>query len=236
MDILIKTYRDRVAIMLPNEAEWKRMPLYEKRGVEERLQLLIKDMKNIGSIYNVDLLSLLPKHLMAEYDYPFCDIADFEQQSIDAVKQFFAIDAERRKPYSSASTKRRRKYIEELYATFSAYTGYNPPLKFEKRAPNSLGVYNPDSNTIILNSLLLDEENPRKIMRTLLHEARHAFQHFAVEHPWRDKPDESNIYSWEFSIENYISSDVDFNMYQSQSIEADADDFAQRVVFSGQII
>ena len=236
MDILLKTYRDSVAIKLPDEEEWKRMPLYEKRSVEERLQMLIKDMKNIGRIYNVNLLQLLPRHLMAEYDYPFCDIANFARQSIAAVEQFFATDAEREKPYSTASTRRRRKYIEELYAAFSATTGYNPPLVFEKRAPNSLGAYNNERNRIILNKLLLEEENPRKIIRTLLHEARHAFQRFAVEHPWRAKPDESNIYSWEFSIENYISSDVDFNMYQSQSIEADADDFAQRVVFSSQII
>ena len=103
-------------------------------------------------------------------------------------------------------------------------------MVFEKRAANSLGAYNNERNKIILNKLLLEEENPRKIIRTLLHEARHAFQRFAVEHPWRAKPDESNIYSWEFSIENYISSGVNFNMYQSQSIEADADDFAQRVV------
>ena len=109
-------------------------------------------------------------------------------------------------------------------------------MVFEKRAANSLGAYNNERNKIILNKLLLEEENPRKIIRTLLHEARHAFQRFAVEHPWRAKPDESNIYSWEFSIENYISSGVNFNMYQSQSIEADADDFALRVVFSGQII
>ena len=79
-------------------------------------------------------------------------------------------------------------------------------------------------------ALLLEGENPRKIIRTLLHEARHAFQHFAVEHPWRAKPDEGNFYSWELSIENYIKSDVDFNMYRSQAIETDADSFAERVV------
>ena len=230
MDILLKAYRDSVAIKLPDEEEWKRMHLYEKRSVEERLQMLIKDMKNIGRIYNVNLLQLLPKHLMAEYDYPFCDIADFEQQSIAAVEQFFATDAERAKPYSTASTRRRRKYIEELYAGFSASTGYNPPLVFERREANSLGVYSPQKNRITLNKQLLKEEEPQRTIRTLLHEARHAFQHFAVEHPWRAKPDESNIYSWEFSIENYISSDVDFNMYQSQPIEADADDFAERIV------
>ena len=95
MDILLKTYRDSVAIKLPDEEEWKRMPLFQKRSVEERLQMLIKDMKNIGSIYNVNLLQLLPKHLMTEYDYPFCYIADFEQKSIAAVEQFFATDAER---------------------------------------------------------------------------------------------------------------------------------------------
>ena len=124
--------------------------------------MLIKDMKNIGSIYNVNLLQLLPRHLMAEYDYPFCDIADFERQSIAAVEQFFATDAERAKPYSTASTRRRRKYIEELYKAFSATTGYNPPLVFEKKAANSLGAYNNERNKIILNKLLLEEENPRK--------------------------------------------------------------------------
>ena len=74
MDILLKTYRDSVAIKLPDEEEWKRMHLYEKRSVEERLQMLIKDMKNIGSIYNVNLLQLLPRHLMAEYDSKFVNI------------------------------------------------------------------------------------------------------------------------------------------------------------------
>ena len=231
MDILLKTYRDNVSVMLPDEEEWRRMPLFEKRSVEEVLQMLIKDMKNVGSIYNVNLLQLLPKHLMAEYDYPFCDIAEFEQQSIATVKRFFANDTKSRTPYSTAGKRKRRRRIEELYATFSASTGYNPELVFEKRDANSLGAYNPKRNKIILNTLLLEEKNPQKVIRTLLHEARHAFQHFAVEHPWRAKPDESNIYSWEYSIENYISSDVDFNMYQSQSIEADADDFAQRVVF-----
>ena len=63
MDILLKTYRDSVAIKLPDEEEWKRMPLFQKRSVEERLQVLIKDMKNIGRIYNVNLLQLLPRHL-----------------------------------------------------------------------------------------------------------------------------------------------------------------------------
>lgn len=230
MDILLKTYRDSVAIMLPDEAEWKRMPLAGKRSVEEVLQNLIKDMKDVGGIYNCDLLQLVPKHLMDEYNYPFCDIACFEQQSLAAVEQFFATDAERAKPYSTASTRRRRKYIEELYAAFSASTGYNPSLVFEKRAETSLGAYNNERNKITLNKLLLEEENPRKIIRTLLHEARHAFQHFAVEHPWRAKPDESNVYSWEFNIENYIKSEVDFDMYRSQDIEADADAFAERIV------
>ena len=79
-------------------------------------------------------------------------------------------------------------------------------------------------------TMLLEEDDPRRTIRTLLHEARHAFQHFAVEHPWRAKPDESNVYSWEFNIENYIKSEVDFDMYRSQDIEADADAFAERIV------
>ena len=96
MDILLKTYRDSVAAMLPDEVEWKRMPLAGKRSVEEVLQNLIKDMKDVGGIYNCDLLQLLPKHLMDEYNYPLCDIACFEQQSLAAVKEFFAVDAKRK--------------------------------------------------------------------------------------------------------------------------------------------
>ena len=230
MDILLKTYRDSVAAMLPDEAEWKRMPLAGKRSVEEVLQNLIKDMKDVGGIYNCDLLQLLPKHLMDEYNYPFCDIACFEQQSLTAVKHFFAVDAKRKMPYSEATTSRRKEYIEELYVSFSASTGYNPPLVFKKRAASSLGAYSSGANSITLNELLLEEDDPRKTIRTLLHEARHAFQHFAVEHPWRAKPDEDNVYSWEFNIENYIRSDVDFDMYRSQDIEADADAFAERIV------
>ena len=230
MDILLKTYRDSVAIMLPDEDEWKRMPLAGKRSVEEVLQNLIKDMKDVGGIYSCDLLKLLPKHLMDEYNYPFCDIACFEQQSLAAVKQFFSVDAKRKMPYSGATTSRRKEYIKELYASFSATTGYNPPLVFEKRAASSLGAYSPGANSITLNELLLKEDDPRRTIRTLLHEARHAFQHFAVEHPWRANPDEGNVYSWEFNIENYIRFDVDLNMYRSQDIEADADAFAERIV------
>ena len=45
MDILLKTYRDNVSVMLPDEEEWRRMPLFEKRSVEEVLQMLIKDIE-----------------------------------------------------------------------------------------------------------------------------------------------------------------------------------------------
>lgn len=141
MDILYSTYRDFVATMLPDEAEWKRMPLAGKRSVEEILQNLIKDMKDVGDIYNCDLLQLLPKHLMDEYNYPFCDIACFD------------VDAKRKMPYSVATTSRRKEYIKELYASFSATTGYNPPLVFEKRTASSLGAYSPGANSITLNEL-----------------------------------------------------------------------------------
>ena len=109
-------------------------------------------------------------------------------------------------------------------------TGNNPPLLFETLDENHRGSYRYEDNQLVVNTLLLVSSDPHTVMRTILHEARHAFQYYAVSHPWRVVLDKGLLYEWESNISYYFRADEGFNVYKYQPIEADADRFARRGV------
>ena len=87
------------------------------------------------------------------------------------------------------------------------------------------GFYDEQSNTIKLNGVYLDDA--KEILDTLLHELRHAYQHYRAEvgESWEDK-------LFQFNFDNYIEPKlgpfgwVNFTEYQNQYIEVDARAFA----------
>lgn len=96
-----------------------------------------------------------------------------------------------------------------------------------------MGAYNPENNTITLNRDLLEKESPEKLMSTILHEARHAYQHYAIEHlDWVNVSAET-IAEWKENFDYYIRPEYDFNAYVNQPVEVDADCFADMAMYAG---
>ena len=225
-----QTYADHFAIYLPDRAAWERMALDEKLRIEHRLRHCQEIVGEGKRLYGVDLSPLLPQHLMDEYDLPLCDVANLDRVSLEAVDAFFHRDAERLIPYACATIFRRKRYLRAFYTAFSVLTGNNPPLLFETLDENHRGSYRYEDNQLVVNTLLLVSSDPHTVMRTILHEARHAFQYYAVSHPWRVVLDKGLLYEWESNISYYFRADEGFNVYKYQPIEADADRFARRGV------
>ena len=223
-----QTYADHFAIYLPDRAAWERMVLDEKLRIEHRLRHCQEIVGEGKRLYGVDLSPLLPQHLMDENDLPLCDVADLDRVSLEAVDAFFHRDVERLIPYARATIFRRKRYLRAFYTAFSVLTGNNPPLLFETLDENHRGSYRYEDNQLVVNTLLLVSSDPHTVMRTILHEARHAFQYYAVSHPWRVVLDKGLLYEWESNISYYFRAGEGFNVYKYQPIEADADRFARR--------
>lgn len=99
--------------------------------------------------------------------------------------------------------------------------------------PMDAGVFGYfDGNGIVLNANHLEGNMPvEELVDTVVHEGRHAFQQYAVEHPGT-VPDANVVDAW---IANrapggYLSAEeYGQEIYQSQPVEADAWSYAGRV-------
>ncbi|HUW64046.1 MAG TPA: hypothetical protein VMW83_05030 [Spirochaetia bacterium] len=80
--------------------------------------------------------------------------------------------------------------------------------------------------SIYLNALLIEQDQPKPAIETVLHEGRHAYQHYATNHPGFHK-NEAEVVIWRNNLKNYITPEVHLMKYFSQPVEVDARDFAQ---------
>ena len=225
--------REYLAEVIPDVETWKEMSVVEKLDLQETLELRMDEMRELTGVYDMDFSSVFPGYLLEECNKSFCDMIEFEDRGTMAVKEFFERDSTRDIPYSDACIEQRRAYIEDFYSNYSEFSGYDPPLLFEEMPPNSMGAYSPETNTITLNSRLLENENPKVVIETILHESRHAFQQYAIDHPWNVTVDADTIALWKDNMDYYIKPEWDFEAYQNQPIEVDADTFAERIINVG---
>lgn len=96
-----------------------------------------------------------------------------------------------------------------------------------------LGQYTESSRTVTVNNKAISENEPKKLLKIICHEAYHAYQYRLVDaletadeetrklKPFRD----ALRYAWEF--QDYIGADGDDEQYASQSCEEDARDYAE---------
>ena len=99
--------------------------------------------------------------------------------------------------------------------------------------PALRGQYNPIENDIQLDPILLSNERPPyQAVETYFHEARHAYQHYAIEHPeTHDNPQQ--VADWTKNDAAYIDREdielgmANFSDYRWQPLEADAREVAR---------
>lgn len=114
------------------------------------------------------------------------------------------------------------------------------PVHFEPLEPNLYGGYRPGVGDIQLNNFLLanDYGNYQELIDTLIHEGRHAYQDYNINvqetHPrhsevdsWRDTWG-NGTGKWEYW--NDCRTELGVRLYEQQSIEIDARNFAGDVI------
>jgi hypothetical protein len=105
------------------------------------------------------------------------------------------------------------------------------PVVMAEMSANTFGQFN--GRELQINSATLSNaELPvSEFVDTIVHEGRHGYQYYAVEHPGFDGNSEK-VQAWaeNFKPENYLDPEkYGQELYQNQPVEADAWDYAARV-------
>lgn len=233
---LSDSVRDYFNEIIPKAEDWNAMSESEKRDTWQIIESRMYEISDLANVCEADVAKLLPYYINKELEHcelPFCDEEEYFTRSEWAVKEFYKNETYRDIPYSDANVKLRAAYMEDFYDSFSEFSGNKPSMSFREMQVGNMGAYNPETNTITLNSRLLETENPNELMNTILHESRHAYQYYAIEYPDKVTVSEETIAEWKDNFEYYIRPEWDFEAYVSQPVEADANDFANKVMSGG---
>lgn len=233
---LSESAKDYFNEVVPTAEEWSQMCESEKNDSWQLIESRMQEICDMIGVREGDVAKHIPDYIYNEVEHcelPFCSDTEFFEKGKFAVRDFWEKDELRDIPYADVDIKLRATYIKEFYDSFSELTGSRPYLSFCKMGPRSMGAYNPENNTITLNRDLLEKESPEKLMSTILHEARHAYQHYAIEHPDWVNVSAETIAEWKENFDYYIRPEYDFNAYVNQPVEVDADCFADMAMYAG---
>lgn len=98
----------------------------------------------------------------------------------------------------------------------------------------TLGFFDRETNGITINLDILasdEKEVIHAMVATVFHECRHALQYRAVTDDTFNYGSEEQLHLWalNFMEGNYIPAEVDFVLYQQQTVEADARQIAEKI-------
>ena len=135
--------------------------------------------------------------------------------------------------YADGGLKCRCEIASNFYDGVKQNMGIDAELCFETKPAHQLGGYNPLTNKIELNSNYLEKADCEDLLNTILHESRHAFQNKCIDSPDSVTVKDNIIDVWKDNFDNYIRPDEDFEAYENQEIEKDANYFADSVMKKG---
>ena len=180
-----------------------------------------------------DIGSLLERNLLMDGVKPFVEVEVMEKECTDIVTDFFneRLDSQ----YAEGSLEERLNIVNDFYDEVKHSMGISAELEFVDMPPYKLGAYSNRSDTISLNSKYLENADCTSLLDTILHESRHAFQHRAIDNPKSVSVDDKTRESWNVNITNYILPIWDFEAYEKQPIEEDANTFAENIMTNGLV-
>ena len=204
-----------------------------------------KDLCEQSSEFKEDIESMQSRFEMTEIvtDLEMTEgIADY-LESVDELKY---------ENWSKLSLSERAELLNRIEQNVAAIE-HRPALRVELQQlmPRSLGYQCAAENKIVLNSLYVganNREQHREVIDTIIHEGRHAYQHYNVDvkmihesgsevETWRE-----NFYNPEYKYYHSGSQkvlipyhdgtihDVDYRLYYYQPVEIDARNFAHDVL------
>lgn len=233
---LSESTRDYFKEVIPGEEEWKQMSDSEKGSSLHLIESRIQEVCELTGIREADVSKHIPQYIFGRVEHtelPYCDEDEYSTRSVWAVNEFWENEKYRETPYVYADLDLRTAYMEDFYDNFAEFSGYNSKLVFRDLDPRNMGAYNPEDNTITLNSRLLWQDNPEELMKTVLHESRHVYQQYAVDHPDKVSVSEEKLSIWQENVDNYIPAEFDYEEYVNQPIEVDAEEYANKVYNTG---
>lgn len=139
--------------------------------------------------------------------------------------------------YSQLSEEEKKELYQKLINLECHYWGIEPiKLVVETYDSETINGYYNNSEYIISISKERFKASRSSVMRTLLHETHHAWINKVVESiDWEDEKIEENkqlrlykvLYVYKEGIENYIPSEIDYDMYYNNPIEISARKYAE---------
>ena len=194
------------------------------------------DIKRVPDGFSKSLENYAPNDIGVAYkdlQTPNSVIDDVEMKKgcINMVKDFYneGLDLD----YADCGLKGRCEIVSNFYDGVKKKMGIDAELSFETKPVHQLGGYNPLTNKIELNSNFLEKEDCEDLLNTILHESRHAFQNKCIYNPSSVTVKDNIIDVWKDNFDNYIRPDEDFEAYENQEIEKDANYFADSVMKKG---
>lgn len=161
-------------------------------------------------------------------DNGIIDDVEMKKECIRMVKDFYneGLDLD----YADGGLERRCEIASNFYDGIKKNMGIDAELYFAPKPAYQLGGYNHLTNRIELNSKYLEKADCEDLLNTILHESRHAFQNKCINTPESVTVKDNIIDVWNDNFDNYISPNEDFEAYENQEIEKDANYFADSVM------
>ena len=116
----------------------------------------------------------------------------------------------------------------------TTYLGIHPVSIASKKLDNgTLGEHSYSDSVVYIDYEVLAAETPEQCLKTVLHEVRHAYQHYVIEMlDWEcEIVQTAHFYEearrWKYELENYVSDSASFSTYYNQDVERDARWYAE---------
>ncbi len=159
------------------------------------------------------------------------DDVEMKKECIGIVKEFYGKELDL--SFADKGLEGRCEIATDFYKEVNQSMGIDAELSFVSKSPNDLGGYNPKTNCIEINSNYLENPECDGLLKTILHESRHAFQRKCIQCPESVTVKNNVIDVWKDNFQNYISPCYDFEAYENQEIEKDANYYADSVMKKG---
>lgn len=159
------------------------------------------------------------------------DDVEMKKECIELVKDFFndGLDIK----YAESGIEGRCEIAATFFDDVKTRMGVDADFSFAPLPSSNLGGYNPETKSLELNMKYLENPDCSELLNTILHELRHGFQDKCIEAPNSVTVKDNIIGVWKDNFKNYISPTYDFEAYENQEIEKDANYFADSVMRKG---
>ncbi len=235
--------------ILPEKMYKERLELYRK-GIAA---VIGNDMANTLSTEDLEQLSRVQNHAyLAGCQLNGMELSELYRSAVDHRGNFVTrqieykmdkmlqerahgllhMDKYKQSTWQGISVTERKGVLKNLLIDMNSVLGTNvsTDIDFFYEQSGSRGAYSSSSNSVRINEYILAKDSSYQLTQTIIHEMRHAYQHYSVTNEKSVLVSTQTIRAWEDNFNNYKSpsSGSTFEEYLSQPVEWDAKNFAKQ--------